>query len=237
MVSYNILAQDLVTSHMDLYKDIPEEHLRWSFRKANLLSEITNLRPDILCLQEIQADHLEGFAADLMRRCTFDRVFKKRTGIEKTDGCAIFFNPDMFKLLDVRTVEFNQQVDLLDRDNIAIIAKLCVKDNPRAVFIVSTAHLLFNPRRLDVKLAQVQVLLTEIEQMAFNKNDRYFPIILTGDFNMQPTSTPYNLITDGRIDYTDLPHPIIDNDLGVTNNCQHVHNFKYGREKHRSEVS
>lgn len=261
IVSYNILAQvgncipvdnpniesdcisfqDLLNSHPELYQDVPGAHLRWKTRKANILSEIANLRPDILCLQEIQTDHLEGFTAELTRRCTFDRVFKKRTGIEKTDGCAIFFNPDVFELVDQRTIEFNQQVNLLDRDNIGIAIKLRSRKNPEAVFIVATTHLLFNPRRLDIKLAQVHVLLAELEQLAFNRNhqqDRYYPIILTGDFNMEPTSTPYSLITNGRINYQDLPQeqPIISDDLGITDTCQHIHSLKYGREKDQSQV-
>lgn len=241
LVSYNILAQDLLQSHLDLYQDIPKEHLNWNRRKSNLLNEIWNLAPDILCLQEVQSDHLESISAALNRRFTFDRVYKKRTGSEKTDGCAIFYNPDLFELIDWRTIEFNQEVPLLDRDNVAIVVKLRSRSNPEAVFIVATTHLLFNPKRSDIKLAQVHVLLAELEQMSFNKNykDRYYPIILTGDFNMEPTSAPYSLITDGRINYQELPQkkPIIGEELGITDNCQHIHSIKYGRNEDQSQVN
>lgn len=241
LVSYNILAQDLLESHLELYQGIPKSHLQWNRRKSNILKEIWNLAPDILCLQEVQSDHLESLSEGLSRRFTFDRVFKKRTGSEKTDGCAIFYNPDMFELIDWRTIEFNQEINLLDRDNVGIVVKLRSRCNPEAVFIVATTHLLFNPKRLDIKLAQVHVLLAELEQMSFNKNyqDRYYPIILTGDFNMEPTSAPYSLITDGRINYNDLPQkqPIIGEELGITDNCVHIHSIKYGRNQNQSKVT
>lgn len=67
-------------------------------------------------------------------------------------------------------VEFLQpNITLLNRDNVAIIAKFTPKDNPDAEFIVATTHLLYNPRRQDVRLAQTQVLLSEIERMAYKK--------------------------------------------------------------------
>lgn len=146
----------------------------------------------------------------------------------------------MFELLDVRTIEFNQKVTLLDRDNIGIVVKLRSKANPAAIFVVATTHLLFNPKRLDIKLAQVHVLLAELEQMAFHRtaDNRYYPIILTGDFNMEPSSVPYSLIANGKIDYNKLSGSpsIIGNDLGITNSCQHVQSLKYGRDEDQSQL-
>lgn len=73
-------------------------------------------------------------------------------------------------------VEFLQpNITLLNRDNVAIIAKFAPKDNPEAEFVVATTHLLYNPRRQDVRLAQTQVLLSELERMAYKKHgDRLF---------------------------------------------------------------
>lgn len=68
--------------------------------------------------------------------------------------------------------------------------------------MVATTHLLYNPRRQDIRLAQVQILLAELERCA-QKNDEngkktHLPVILTGDFNLQPYSAPYSLITNGK---------------------------------------
>lgn len=68
-------------------------------------------------------------------------------------------------------------ISILNRDNIGIIAKFAPLNNLSAEFIVATTHLLYNPRREDVRLAQSQVLLTEVERMAFDYNKKYVYII------------------------------------------------------------
>lgn len=96
------------------------------------------------------------------------------------DGCAIYYRKDILTLVEHIDVEFLQpNVTILNRDNVAIIAKFAPKDNPSAEFLVATTHLLYNPRRQDVRLAQTQVLLSEIERIAFKRqNDRYIAALL-----------------------------------------------------------
>ena len=120
------------------------------------------------------------------------------------DGCAIFYKKDLFQLIEEHDVEFNQPgVELLNRENVAIIAKLCLKSDPSIQFLVSTTHLLYNPRREDIRLAQIQILLSELDRHAqtINSNGQktYMPVILTGDFNLKPFSAPYTFLTNGKI--------------------------------------
>lgn len=80
-----------------------------------------------------------------------------------------------------------------------IIAKFRLKKNPHTELVVATTHLLYNPRRTDVRLAQIQILLTEIDRIAFRGYDdhqqvQYAPVILTGDFNFQPDTAPYGMV-------------------------------------------
>jgi protein angel len=68
---------------------------------------------------------------------------------------------------------------------------------------VATTHLLYNPKRQDIRLAQIQILLAELDRISKVKvdaNDQkiHLPIILSGDFNLQPYSAPYNLIVNGE---------------------------------------
>lgn len=88
----------------------------------------------------------------------------------RTDGCAIYYKVETFNLIEYVTIEFHQpNVTILNRDNIAIIAKFAPKDNPEEEFVVATTHLLYNPRRQDVRLAQTQLLLAELDRIAFKK--------------------------------------------------------------------
>lgn len=106
LMSYNLLAQDLLDLHRYLYFNHDPNALHWPQRYKLLLRDIIQNRPQILCLQEVQQDHLkqmtEGFKA-----LNYNYLYKKRTG-DKTDGCAIFYNKDMFKLKEFHNVEYQQ---------------------------------------------------------------------------------------------------------------------------------
>jgi protein angel len=81
--------------------------------------------------------------------------FKQRTG-DKCDGCAVFWQSRRIQLLEDTSVEYFQpSVPLLDRDNIGLIVRLSVDGHQ---LVVATTHLLYNPRRNDVRLAQVKIL-------------------------------------------------------------------------------
>ncbi|XP_040168753.1 protein angel [Anopheles arabiensis] len=257
LMNYNILAQDLLDSHAALYGEHDPEGLPWDLRCKRLLAEINTIKPDILCVQELQETHAESFCSGLPQH--YAMLYKKRTGNDKTDGCALFYRRDLFELVTHHKVEFYQpKVNKLNRENVAIIAKLALKANPRAKLVISTTHLLYNPRRQDVRLAQVQVLLAELDRLAFsgtmpNGIPRYEPVILCGDFNLQPFTAPYELLTKGFLRYDRLDsrslqpanswHGHVEQvgkyflppALGITDKCQHT--TLRDREKvHRDKV-
>lgn len=94
-------------------------------------------------------------------------IYKRRTG-NNIDGVAIYYKTDVFQLADYTSVEYFQPgIDVLDRHNVGLIAKLAMKANPRKHLVVATTHLLFNRNRHDVKLAQTMILLAEVERFAF----------------------------------------------------------------------
>lgn len=239
LMSYNILAQDLLEMHEDLYEQHDQVTLSWPHRYDRLLAEINLVRPDILCLQEMQDDHKAQFSSGLSN-FKYEMIFKKRTG-DKPDGCAIFYRRDLFELVDYHDVEYYQPgVKRLDRENVAIIAKFKVKSNPSQSLVVATTHLLYNPRRQDIRLAQVQVLLAELDRLAFlgrmeSGTPKYAPTILCGDFNLQPYTAPYVLLTTGFLQYENLstntlePIPggssfgkvLLPKKLGIMDDCRH----------------
>jgi endonuclease/exonuclease/phosphatase family metal-dependent hydrolase len=94
-------------------------------------------------------------------------------------------------------------LQLLDRENVAVVCKFGLKSDPSVKFLVATTHLLYNPKRQDIRLAQIQILLAELDRISKVKVDErdrkvHLPIILSGDFNLQPYSAPYNLIMNGE---------------------------------------
>lgn len=117
----------------------------------------------------MQEEHLLDFVAPFKQH-GYEYLYKKRTN-DKRDGLLLLYRSNEFILLDYAKVELYQSgVELLNRDNVGIIAKLALKDNPETQVVVATTHLLYNPRRNDVRLAQIQLLLAEIERIAFIEN-------------------------------------------------------------------
>ncbi|CAG9759345.1 unnamed protein product [Ceutorhynchus assimilis] len=239
VMSFNVLAQELLQQHPDLYCRHNHLALKWEERWKRIHEEISNYRPDIVCLQEVQESHLSEYFLKQLKLLGYCGIYKKRTGFT-CDGCAIFYKMKSVSLLEHVTVEFMQpNIPLLDRNNVAIVAVLCPKGLPDSKFVVATTHLLYNPKRQDVRLAQMQILLAEIERLSFHldskKQKKYLPIILNGDFNATPTSSLYEFISKGHLKYEHLAAKKLDDkgipcqgpvlipsDLQITDNCQHA---------------
>lgn len=107
LMSYNILAQDLLNVHRDLYFKNDPDHLVWEHRLKCLTAEISGVGPDILCLQEVQETHLTEIDNCMKPLKLNTHLYKKRNG-SQVDGCAIFYNGDKFEIVDHQFVEYFQ---------------------------------------------------------------------------------------------------------------------------------
>ncbi|KAL1138726.1 hypothetical protein AAG570_008788 [Ranatra chinensis] len=241
IMNYNVLSQSLLEFHPYLYVGIPHHILRWKWRFPRILAEIASHDPDVLCLQEVQHNHLANFT-DSLEPMGYKGVYKRKTG-GKFDGCAIFYKTKRFDMIDAMTVKFYRQgVGQLNRDNIGLAVKLrnrplCDEDNCSSAtvedtdgggsggeqdLVVATTHLLFNPKRHEVRLAQLQLFLAELYQFTnWSKSDKRCSLILTGDFNSYPDSVVVDLIMNGRVN---TYYPPLPPHSGVLPNCTLVQN-------------
>uniref|UniRef100_A0A673BDT4 Angel homolog 1 (Drosophila) n=1 Tax=Sphaeramia orbicularis TaxID=375764 RepID=A0A673BDT4_9TELE len=251
VMSYNILAQDLLEANQDLYTHCPLEVLEWSFRVNLLLEEIQRCAPDILCLQEVQENYYYEQLEPVLSHMGYTCLYKRRTG-SKTDGCATCYRSSYFSEVSVIKVEyFRPEIELLDRHNVAIIVvlqPLVIQDSEVLAkgppLCVANTHLLFNPGRGDVKLAQLAILLAEIDVVvkSCKAKGEHCNIILCGDFNSVPHMPLYQLITTGELYFQGLPAwmisgqedlsykshcyklfaPLWPSSLGITDSCQYT---------------
>ncbi|XP_022062608.2 protein angel homolog 2 isoform X1 [Acanthochromis polyacanthus] len=244
VMSYNILSQELLQDNAYLYRHCNPGVLPWEYRLPNLLAEIQQHNADILCLQEVQQDHYENQIKPALQALGYHCEYKKRTG-RKPDGCAVTFKTSRFSLLSSNPVEFFRPGDaLLDRDNVGLVLQLRPNDtlgqsDPSAFICVANTHLLYNPRRGDIKLAQLAILLAEIGRLSHLPDGSANPVVLCGDFNSTPWSPLYNFLIKGCLDYQGmqigmvsgqensprgqrlLPSPIWSHRLGITHQCQY----------------
>uniref|UniRef100_A0A0D9V2T2 Uncharacterized protein n=1 Tax=Leersia perrieri TaxID=77586 RepID=A0A0D9V2T2_9ORYZ len=203
VLSYNILADYLAQEHQYLYECIPSFIMDWNWRKEKLVFEFGLWSPDILCLQEV--DKFTDLEQEMATR-GYNGIWKMRTG-NATDGCAIFWRTARFQLRYKEDIEFNK-LDL--RDN---VAQICVLEsvipgnmqtgssssNPQQdkQIVVCNTHVLYNPKRGDIKLGQVRTLLDRAYTISKAWNDA--PLNLAGlaksTISGQQTSTSQGLYT------------------------------------------
>ncbi|XP_065849532.1 carbon catabolite repressor protein 4 homolog 6 isoform X2 [Euphorbia lathyris] len=209
ILSYNILADYLALNHRSkLYFHIPRYMMDWEWRKRNLLCELNCWSADIMCFQEV--DRFQDLAEELKVR-GYNGIWKMRTG-NAVDGCAIFWRTSRFKLLYEEYVEFNK---LGLRDNVAQICVLELTNKNSAAdtldlptssgssgkVVVCNIHVLFNPKRGEIKLGQVRTLLDKAYAVSKLWNA---PVVLCGDFNCTPKSPLYNFISEQKLELSGI---------------------------------
>jgi len=111
VVTYNVLAEIYATQQQYPYCDFWA--LSWDYRFQNILREILDASPEVICLQEVQADHYESHIYAAMSDAGFEGVFKQKTrqsmGLAgKVDGCALFWRRSKFHLVESYSIEFNE---------------------------------------------------------------------------------------------------------------------------------
>ncbi|XWS73078.1 hypothetical protein CRYUN_Cryun02cG0094800 [Craigia yunnanensis] len=135
-----------------------------------------------------------------------------RTG-DAIDGCAIFWRTSRLKLLHEESIEFSNH-EL--RDNVAQICVLellsqSIPENTAAPLkssansnkvVICNIHVLYNPRRGEIKLGQVRRLLERAHAVSKSWDDA--PVVLCGDFNCTPKSPLYNFISEQKLDLSEV---------------------------------
>ncbi|KAI7799978.1 protein angel homolog 2 isoform X1 [Triplophysa rosa] len=241
VLSYNILSQDLLCDNAYLYKHCNACVLDWNYRFSNIIKELAQHSADIMCLQEVQEDHYKEQIKPSLECLGYHCEFKRRTGV-KPDGCAVVFKRERFSLVSCHPLEyFRRGIPLLDRDNVGLVLLLRPIDcnGSFANICVANTHLLYNPRRGDIKLAQLALLLAKISQVAQLPDGGVCPLVLCGDFNSVPWSPLYHFIKESRLEYDGMPIgkvsgqeenprgqriltvPIWPRSLGISQHCQY----------------
>ena len=148
--------------------------------------------------------------------------FMKRTG-DQQDGCALLWRESRLRLCAARDLAYRVS-SRFDRDNVGQLVALHAVgesggdgDSAGATIVVGNTHVLFNPRRGDVKLQQVATLLAAAaamsDELSGAQGGRGVPVVVCGDFNSAPFSPIYDFLASGTISLTSShpgpcsPHP------------------------------
>ena len=174
--------------------------------------------PDILCDIDLVLIFVGSMCKCRLLNCSgYNAEYKQRSG-GRSDGCATFYKQKKFNCCNSIPVDFCVDgCSVLDRPNVALLLLLKPLENSHdgrqtssssTCICVANTHLLYNPSRGDVKLAQLMFLFAAIDEVAGTSAEprpMYHPVILCGDFNLEPFSKLYDFIVNGSINFEGLP--------------------------------
>lgn len=233
VLSYNLLAE--IYTNSQVYSYCPKWSLAWTYRRLNLLREMSQYDADIICFQECQADHYDDHFNPFFARKGYSGLFKAKTREAmgkrgKIDGCATFYRKDMFCLRENTIVEFNaiahtrstepRTLNRCLKGNVGFILVLDATDGSGPLIVANT-HLFWDPEMTDVKLFQIDAFLQELELQS-QRIGADVPIIIGGDFNSEPESSVYELLSTGSCSGRE---DMGEDSYGVLSTCRLQHNL------------
>ena len=181
--SYNLLAESLLNPQIH---NLTAETKDLTYRFKMFCHEFSLLSADIFCFQELDFKSLQSTFLSHFESIGYNSLYVKRTSDDKHDGCAIFYkNVNLLKHEIVKYKEMDEDAN----DNVGIVS---IFEKENFTFCVSTTHILWNPKRGDTKLKQIDLL--------FSRLPHNIPIILCGDFNLSPGSQLYKYISGRSFD-------------------------------------
>ncbi|KAH6906332.1 glucose-repressible alcohol dehydrogenase transcriptional effector [Coprinopsis sp. MPI-PUGE-AT-0042] len=186
VLSYNILCERYATER--LYGYTPSWALAWSYRKQLILKEVMEYDTDFICLQEVDVAQYEEYFLTNLEDHGYSGVYWPKSRANRmsneadrrlVDGCAVFFKTSRFQLVEKQLLEFHQLAmhrqdfskedymfnRVLSKDHIGVVCLMEEKATGTR-FVISNAHIHWDPAYSDVKLVQTALLLEEIEKSA-----------------------------------------------------------------------
>lgn len=189
---WNMLSQTL-GMHNDGFIKCPVDALTWECRRYQVIQEIVQNDPDIVCLQEV--DHFK-FLQKILATQNYEGVFFPKPDSpclyindnNGPDGCAVFYKRDRLELLN----HFTRVLEVwrVQSNQVAIAALFRTRDTNQEI-CVTTTHLKARKGALLSKLRNEQGkdLLGFVDAVADKR-----PVILCGDFNAEPIEPIYSTV-------------------------------------------
>lgn len=188
------------------YDDINDSINNWDKRKLEVIELFEYYEPEIFGIQE----GLEHQLSDLDKHL----VNYARIGVGRNDGkakgefCAIYYNENRYRLIDESTFWLSDQNDAISIGWDASMERICTyglfentisKDR---VLVFNTHYDHVGPM---ARAMSSTLILNKIR--AINEED--YPVIVMGDFNAEPETSPIKILKQDLKDGAELsPHGI-----------------------------
>lgn len=197
--SYNIASYNIK------YDNPKDTANAWPVRKSKIASMMLFNEVDILGIQE-GLRHQVYELDSLLPNHKYIGVGRD-DGAEKGEYTAVFYNMNLFEVLDSGTFWLSPTPETPSKGWDAAFPRICtwaalkVKKSNDILFVFNT-H--FDHQGKTARLNSAKLILDQIKTIAENN-----PVVLLGDFNIEPQSAPYALLTKDFSDafsITQTPH-------------------------------
>lgn len=183
--SFPATAQVSVMSYNIRYATESDGENAWSKRKDYLAKQVAFYEPGILGVQEALQEQLEFLDGELEDYKWFG---EGRDGKNKGEFSAIFYNTEKFEVLDMGTFWLSETPHRISTGWDAALNRICTyglfreKASGKEFYVFNT-H--FDHLGEVARLRSAELIVDKIK----NINAENLPVVLMGDFNLEPASS------------------------------------------------
>jgi endonuclease/exonuclease/phosphatase family metal-dependent hydrolase len=174
----------------------------WGNRTEKVSGLIKENNPDLLGVQEALHNQMMDLKSNLP---SYDFVGVGRDdGKEKGEYSALFYKKDRFEVIEQKTFWLSETPEVpgsksWDAAITRVVSYAVLKDKSTgktfAYFNTHFDHIGKEARKNSAKLIKTQIAALKPNSMSGKK----IPLIVSGDFNSEPSDEPYKTMIDGRV--------------------------------------
>ncbi|WP_304143904.1 endonuclease/exonuclease/phosphatase family protein [Mesoflavibacter zeaxanthinifaciens] len=193
LTSFSVLSQDLKIMSYNIKLDYPKEGKNsWTNRKPFMVNQIKFYEPDVLGVQEAMPNQMKDLDSLLT-----DYSF---VGVGRDDGkyegeySAIFYKKNDLEVVKSSTFWLSQTPNKVSMGWDAVCNRVCTyalfqHKKTKETFWVFNTH--FDHVGEVARQKSATLILERISTL----NTKNYPVLLMGDFNLEPDSKPIQIIT------------------------------------------
>ncbi len=166
----------------------------WFYRANLVIDDIENEKPGIIGFQESTKWHYK-YLVDTLKG--YDSVIEYRDEAFNSEGCPIFYNTELYELVDKGSFWLSETPDVMSKSWSAQFNRVCsyviLTDKTSGEdFVVFNTHL--SHVSDEARINGIKVVLDKIEEFGS------LPAVIMGDFNALEGSVTYNSVTENFLD-------------------------------------
>jgi endonuclease/exonuclease/phosphatase family metal-dependent hydrolase len=191
---YICLPQSVKLMTYNLRFDNPADGVNnWNNRKAGLVSQLMFYEPDIFGTQEGLVHQL-AYIDSFLIRYTYTGVGRE-DGISKGEHSAIFYDSVKFSLISGSTFWLSETPEKISVGWDAALERVCTcalfenKETGKRIWVFNT-H--FDHIGQEARSNSSRLIVSKINAL----NTENHPVILMGDFNLEPGSEPVEYLSE-----------------------------------------